>query len=153
MTHELAQRCLTYLALEEQSLDALRQAIACVRDAWNGGDRRRLTERIELLGKACQQSVELQQQQRALAEQLGPPFPSLTEIAALLPPSDAAELARLQQRRQLLVNGMREDVHRLHQVLHHGHTLLSSFLAQWLGDNVERYGPTGERLVKRETTL
>lgn len=151
MTHELARICREHLAHEEESLTALRRAIAAVREAWSQGDARCLNECIEQLGHACRQSAEVERQRHLLAERLGRSIHSLSDLATEFPAETAIEVDQINRRLRPLAEAVRDDVHQLHQVLHRGHSLLSSFLSHWRGEQVDRYGPTGERLAHRET--
>ncbi|MCX7700515.1 MAG: hypothetical protein N2039_06525 [Gemmataceae bacterium] len=150
MTHELARICREHLAREEESLTALRRAIAAVREAWSQGSAHRLNESIEQLGHACRQSAEVERQRHLLAERLGRPIHSLSDLATELPAETALEVDRFNHRLRPLADAVRDDLHQLHQALRRGHSLLSSFLSQWQGEQVDRYGPTGERLAHRE---
>lgn len=151
MTQALVQICQQHLALEEQSFTALHQAVRAVREAWSLGDARRLSESIEQLETACRQTADVERQRQLLAERLGRPIHSLSELATGLPPEAALDVTRIRGQLQPLVDALRDDVHQLHQALHRGHSLLSGFIAQWLGDQVDRYGPSGERLAQRES--
>jgi hypothetical protein len=150
MTHALHQHCLNHLHREEESVVGLSRAVAAVRHAWTQGDPNAIVECLGRLEQAVQHADEVRSHRQSLSLLLGQPISSLTDLSQKVPAQQAAQVQAIKERLETLAWQVREDLRHLHTILSFNRAWLQSFMEIWLGNGVERYGPSGERLTARE---